>query len=195
MARSFLHYIRVVFGIDQPQTQTTEAERKALARWAAEAKVIVEIGVFEGFTTRFLAESTVLDSRIYGVDPFFPGRLGICWGESIARHVLRPYLRAGRVFLLSMKSDEVSDEIDGPIDFVFIDADHSWEAIQTDWAKWTELLRMGGVIALHDAVFDPENNVVRRYGSHEFYEQVVKNDSRFEIAETVGSLAVMRKLG
>jgi len=193
MGRSLLHYIRVIFGLDQPQTQTTEAERSSLGRWASEAKVIVEIGVYEGFTTRFLAERSATDTVIYGVDPFFAGRLGPCWGELIARHALRPYLRDGRVVLLKMKSDEVSDQIGAPIDFVFIDADHSWEGISSDWAKWADILRGGGIIALHDAVFDASRNSARRYGSHEFFEKVVKNDARYEILETVGSLVVLQK--
>ena len=72
------HYIGVVAGLYRPETQTTQAEREVLASFLPGAKRIVEIGVFEGFTTRMLAEHADADSIIYGIDPFFVGRLGIC---------------------------------------------------------------------------------------------------------------------
>lgn len=37
-----------------------------------------------------------------------------------------------------------------PVDFLFIDADHSYEAVSRDWANYSPLVRPGGVVALHD---------------------------------------------
>ena len=85
IGHSVIHYARVLAGLDQPQTQTTAAEREVLASFLPGAKRVVEIGVFEGFTTRMLAERADRDAVIYGIDPFFSGRLGISWGERIAR--------------------------------------------------------------------------------------------------------------
>jgi predicted O-methyltransferase YrrM len=56
IGNSALHYARIVAGLDEPQTQTTKAERETLASFLPGTKRIVEIGVFEGFTTRMLAE-------------------------------------------------------------------------------------------------------------------------------------------
>jgi hypothetical protein len=38
-----------------------------------------------------------------------------------------------------------------PIDFLFIDADHSYEAVRRDWDDWTPHIPVSGVVALHDA--------------------------------------------
>lgn len=39
---------------------------------------------------------------------------------------------------------------DGCLDFVFIDADHSCEAVQADIAAWRPKLKAGGILAGHD---------------------------------------------
>jgi predicted O-methyltransferase YrrM len=38
-----------------------------------------------------------------------------------------------------------------PIDFLFIDADHSFDGVSRDWADWAPRVRPGGHVALHDA--------------------------------------------
>ena len=55
-----LHYLHVLSGRDRPQTQTTNAERAILVSHLPGRKRIIEIGVFEGFTTHLLAESSEL---------------------------------------------------------------------------------------------------------------------------------------
>jgi len=37
-----------------------------------------------------------------------------------------------------------------PVDFLFIDGDHSLDGARNDWAKYSPLVRNGGVIAFHD---------------------------------------------
>jgi len=36
------------------------------------------------------------------------------------------------------------------IDLLFIDADHSYRAVSTDWKDWSPFVRKGGIIAFHD---------------------------------------------
>ena len=77
IGKSAIHYARFVAGLDEPQTQTTPGERGLLASFLSGAKRIVEIGVFEGRTTRMLADRADPEAVIYGIAPFFSGRLGI----------------------------------------------------------------------------------------------------------------------
>lgn len=39
---------------------------------------------------------------------------------------------------------------DQPIDFVFIDGDHSYDGVRADWMAWSPLVRPGGLVAFHD---------------------------------------------
>ena len=86
--RSVLHFCRFLVGFDSPQSQVTDRELKLLLRYAADVETVCEIGCFEGKTCAALAEVT--KGKVYSIDPFVPGRLGICYGEWIARtHVRR----------------------------------------------------------------------------------------------------------
>src|SRR5262249_30443558 len=82
-----LHYVRYRLGIDKARSQTTPGERVLLRKLAAKARTIVEIGAFEGVTTRAIREAMPPEARMYAVDPFPPNRYGfnvqhgIFWSE------------------------------------------------------------------------------------------------------------------
>lgn len=193
IGRSAMHYARVVLGLDQPQTQTTPAERDVLASFLPGAKRIVEIGVFEGFTTRMLAERADSDAVIYGIDPFFSGRLGISWGEWIARRYNGKHLRNGKIHFVAKLSTDVDGDVPTPVDYVFIDGDHSLAGIKADWAYWSERLASGGIIALHDTLLTPEKRPGYTLGSIEYFRDHICHDLRFEIVRQRDSLSVLRK--
>lgn len=47
-----------------------------------------------------------------------------------------------------------TDKLVPPLDFVYLDADHSYEAVKADIATWRKLIKPGGIIAGHDWVVD-----------------------------------------
>jgi predicted O-methyltransferase YrrM len=190
MGRTFLHYARVLAGRELPQTQTTEAERGLLFAHLQGRKRIVEIGVFEGFTTRLLAEHSEPDAIVYGVDPFFTGRVAVSWGLLIARAYNRAHLARGKLRLVRAFSTQVGDAVPATVDYVFIDGDHSLEAIRADWDFWSARVVPGGIIALHDTLIVPG---VPEFGSHRYFRDHIQHDSRFEIVGQVDSLTVLRK--
>lgn len=49
---------------------------------------------------------------------------------------------------------------DGSVDFVFIDADHTYEAVKLDLAAWLPKVKPGGIIAGHDYNY-PHTGCVR----------------------------------
>lgn len=180
-------------GVDLPQTQTTPAERELLASFLPGAKRVVEIGVFEGFTTRMLAERADADAVIYGIDPFFAGRLGISWGEWIARSYNSRHLANGKICFIAKFSTEVGGDVPTPVDFVFIDGDHSVAGIAADWAYWTERLAPHGVIALHDTVLTPDKPKGYSLGSIEYFREHIRHDPRFDIVRQQDLVTVLRK--
>ena len=48
-----------------------------------------------------------------------------------------------------MSNDAVGD-FEGKADFLFIDADHSYEGVKSDWDNWTPLLTKPATVILHD---------------------------------------------
>jgi predicted O-methyltransferase YrrM len=48
------------------------------------------------------------------------------------------------------------------VDFLFIDADHSYQGVVTDFESYSRLVRKGGWIALHDIVSDHWKRFGRR---------------------------------
>ncbi len=68
-------------------------------------------------------------------------------GEENTRQVLAPY----NATIVKGDSVEVAKTIpDGSLDFVFIDADHSYEAVKADIAAWAPKVRHMGIVAGHD---------------------------------------------
>lgn len=193
IGKTALHYFGVLFGSEQPHTQTSEAERAVLRKYLRGMKRVVEIGVFEGFTTRVLAESSDDDAVVYGIDPFFPGRLGISWGMLTAKKHTKQYRARGKVRFVRALSADVGDRVPTAVDYVFIDGDHSLSGITTDWAFWKGRLESKGIIALHDTLLTPDKPKGYTLGSIEYFRDHIRNDSRFEIVAQRDSLSVLRK--
>lgn len=188
-----LRFLGVALGVQNPTTQTNEAERTVLTKHLVGKKKVVEIGVFEGFTTRILTKNVDSDAKVWGVDPFFTGRIGISWGYQMSRAYNAEALKSGKLTLVRTMSTEVGYQVPLEVDFVFIDADHSLEGITADWAFWSERIAPNGIIALHDSIVPAHNPRVADFGSHKYFESHIRNDDRFEVVETADSLAVLRR--
>ncbi len=191
---AFLHYVNFFLGLNMPETQTTANERQAISKYAAGAKVAVEIGVFEGVNTVAIANAMNSHGKLYGIDPFFKGRLGICYHEKIARHGISKVKDKPQIKLLTLLSYDAVNEITESIDFIFIDGDHSYEGFIRDWNDWSGKVKLNGIIALHDTAQPAHDATVKNLGSYKYFNEVVKDDRRFEIIETVDSLNVLKKI-
>lgn len=188
-----LRFMAIAVGAQQPKTQTTEAERALLKKYLNGKKKVVEIGVFEGFTTKFLTEHSDANTRVWGVDPFFKGRVGISWGYQMSRVFNADAIRSDKLTFVRTFSTDVGDQVPAEVDFVFIDADHSLEGITADWEFWRNRIAPGGIIALHDSLVPAHNPRVAEFGSHKYFESHIRFDSDFELVETADSLAVLSR--
>lgn len=185
--KSAFHALKFFLLLDEPDTQVTQRELRCLLDHVNGAKVVVEIGCYEGRTTAALAKQTT--GKVYSIDPFFRGRLPVCYGELIAKAHCRRQGAANVQFLKGFSHD-IAPTFDEPIDFLFIDADHTYEAIKKDWSDWAHKVRPGGIIALHDSRL--AENSPTHLGSMQFYEQDVSQMKRVEEIGAVDSLAVLR---
>ena len=64
------------------------------------------------------------------------------------------------------------------VDLLFIDGDHSYEGVKKDFETYSPLVRKGGIIAFHDIVFGPLENVG---GVPEFWNQIKYRYEHLEI--------------
>jgi predicted O-methyltransferase YrrM len=189
--KNFFIFLLQLVHIKPAISQTTESERACLSRYATGKKKLVEVGVFQGVTTKVLRQAMDPSATLFGIDPFFKNRLGLCLYQIIAVREVESVAN-GEVKWLEMTSaqalqtKQLKDCSD--FDFVFIDGDHSWEGIKGDWNGFSDLIRPGGIIALHDS----RNR--GGCGSERFTNEVILNDSRFHVVETEHSLTVLERL-
>jgi predicted O-methyltransferase YrrM len=62
--------------------------------------------------------------------------------------------------------EEVAAAVDGGVDLLFIDGDHTYEGVKQDFEMYRQFVADGGLIALHDIVPHPKSKAVvgdRRY--------------------------------
>lgn len=76
----------------------------------------------------------------------------------------------------------------GPVDLVFIDAEHTYEACKADFVAWDQLLRIGGFMIFHD------NNPAVFPGVVKVLEEVDAMPERYCPVSAVDVTRVFRKL-
>jgi predicted O-methyltransferase YrrM len=192
--KAFLHLLRFIIKADLPDTQTTPSERNALAKYAAGAGLAIEIGVFEGVNTAIISKALANGGKLFGIDPFFKGSLGICYHKIIAKLHLKRNGVAESVGIIEKFSFDAVGDVPATVDFIFIDGDHSYEGIRKDWQLYAGLLKADGIMALHDtSVIAADGDWVQ--DSVRYYNDVIKHDDRFEWIETVDRMNILRRKG
>jgi predicted O-methyltransferase YrrM len=185
-----MRYARYRLGLVRANTQTTAAEQACLARHAAGRHALVEIGVMHGFTTGLLRSVMAPDGVVTGIDRHPPGRLLVSFERLTAQRELAQHPR-GRAVLLREWSHEAVRHWTAPIDFLFVDGDHSWAGIENDWRDWTPHVVRGGLVALHDSRSMPDRDLL---DSVRFTNEIVLSDTRFAVVDTADSVTVLERL-
>lgn len=142
-------------------------------------KVGAEIGVAYGGHAEAMVKAGV--KTLYAVDPYQPDwngtdgyslpdgkHFGKEEYEELFLHALHRLRRAGnKPDLMRMTSAEAFALVREPLDFVFIDAKHTYENLYTDIFLWQRRVKKGGIIAGHD--FDhPSYPGIRRAVTEHF---------------------------
>jgi predicted O-methyltransferase YrrM len=142
-----------------------------------EELVGVEIGVAKGNNALSLLEELSI-RKLFLVDPYMPyldrGQRVSSKGSSIiAQNKLSSFRQVQ--FVKKTSKDAVKD-VGGPLDFVYIDGNHSCEYVKNDIALYYPLVKAGGVIGGHDyvpyhdaGVFQAVNEFVQERGRLGFY--------------------------
>lgn len=120
--------------------------------------IIAEVGVKEGKFFKHLIK-TIKPQKAYAID---------CWDLFITKSqndsdtnrsellemknkIIRKYKKDPRIIIINDFSDVASKQIpDESLDFVYLDADHSYEGCKTDLECWYPKVKKNGIIAGHD---------------------------------------------
>lgn len=124
-------------------------------------RAVLEIGTAKGGTLFIWCMVSPEDATIISVD--LPGGL---FGGGYTRWRIPLYKSFAkpkqRLHLIKADShdprtlEKVKRALGGrPLDFLFIDGDHSYEGVKMDFEMYSPLVREGGLIALHDIVEHP----------------------------------------
>lgn len=109
-------------------------------RWASGA----ELGVQKGILFEMLLDGCPDLRRLIGVDIFVDDHHHLKCEQAVERS-------GGRASIMKMTTREASTLLpDGTLDFVFIDADHSYQAVKDDIACWAPKVKAGGWVGGHD---------------------------------------------
>ncbi len=195
--RPLKHFVLWSLGLVSAETQTTERERAALADLASGRRRLVEVGVWHGVTTARLRQAMAPDGVLFAVDPFPPGRLGFSLQRRVARAEAER-IRRGVVRWLRMTGAEAAAWYahagEPPVDFIFVDGDHTFEGLRADWLGWRELVAPGGLVALHDSRSTP-NRLIDEAGSLRYTRDVILRDPDFRVVRTLDTLTVVERSG
>ncbi len=196
MMSTLLHFLLWRVRLADATTQTTRDERDALARHVKGRKLVVEVGVWHGVTTKRLRSAMATDGELWAVDPYQPGRLKLSFPRLIA-HYEAEAVENGRVTWVEATGAEAAGRWRSsgrpPAEFLFIDADHTWEGIRADWEGWSDLVAVGGVIALHDSRSTPARPIDDA-GSVRYTQAVILKDARYRLLDEVDSLTVVERI-
>jgi predicted O-methyltransferase YrrM len=145
-------------GLIPPRTMHTDAEAELLTRLVRDRRRALEIGVYEGSSALVLVEALPTEAELHLVEPFagggpWPGVMNPADEGSTRAIVDRAARRRGGPSLSwhVALSEEAADGWSQPLDFVFVDGDHSEAACLLDWELWNGHVEPGGVVAFHDA--------------------------------------------
>ncbi len=75
-------------------------------------------------------------------------------GEAVTREKLAPF---NTTIIKKDSLDAAKDIPDGSLDFVFIDADHTYQAVKNDLIAWSKKVRCGGIVSGHDYYVFPNS--------------------------------------
>lgn len=130
--------------------------------------VIVEIGSWKGRSTVYLAKGSKAGSnvKIYAIDPHITDHEHkIYYGSKSTFQEFKRNIEEAEIDDITeplMKtSEEAAKNWDKPIEFLWIDGDHSYKMAKLDFDLWSPYLIDGGVIAFHDSTFGDVKRVVK----------------------------------
>lgn len=183
---------RFLFGLMQLEEEFVPALEMVAA---VEPRRIVEIGTCHGGSLFSWTQAAASDARIVSIDlPSGPGGGGYT-AEYAPR--FQQFCAPGQGMTCILADSTADSTVRGarealggePIDFLFIDGDHSYEGASRDFELYGPMVRPGGLVMFHD-IRHAENP--ERYGVHQLWNEL---SQQYSGVEFVGSEGVSLGIG
>jgi hypothetical protein len=156
----------------------------------------VEIGCMDGFSTAHILEATKR-MHLTTIDPFIPDSMApnLIGDEARFHANVEPW--KDRITLIRDYSQNAVLAFDKPLDFLFIDGDHTYPAVMRDFGQWTPFLRVGSILAMHDSrMFRYEDEKRAKFHpgpSQVAMDEIFKRPDRWEILGETWALTIARQ--
>ena len=150
---------------------TKESELEFLCETAAtmpDHASVVEVGSWKGRSTVAICEGLRSGATLWAVDTFAgdPDIVEVAGPvdqEAVEAEFARNTAGYDCLRVIVAESVDAASRFDaGSLDWVFIDADHSYEAVVADIAAWAPKLKPGGLLSGHDYGRAGVTDAVRR---------------------------------
>jgi predicted O-methyltransferase YrrM len=178
-------------GLRPAVAQISAAEGALIERVATGTRTGVQIGVAEGGSAWHARKTMDPAGVLYLIDTY-PKVLGMNMSSIIARRLVGS-VDGARVEWIRARSDEASVGWDTPIDFLFIDGDHAYEAVKRDWEEWSRHVTPTGHVAFHDALTEAAW-MDDSFGSARFVSEL-RSNAEWTLVEGADSVAVFGRSG
>jgi predicted O-methyltransferase YrrM len=179
--------------VHQIASWTSELELQTLyklARSCRHGAVALEIGSYLGASSCYLAAGLQQHSgRLFCVDTWANQTMPEGQRDTLAEFLRNTQPFTGTIVAVQKKSNLLmSEDIATPLDLVFIDGDHSYPAVASDFERTARWLRDDGTIALHDVGISDHPGVDQVLG------EAIRSGS-WVLKGMVDSLAWVRRRG
>lgn len=185
-----------MLGLRPAKAQHMPNEAIALAKYAAGCRSIVEIGVAEGVSAAVLRRAAHAEGHLWLIDPMV-SRFPVSPMSIVAKRSVRRSGGSAKVTWVRKFSDEAVTDWSHEIDFLFIDADHSYEACERDWLNWSPFVKVGGRVAFHDSWLPPESLETAPWGPVRVVDYYFRNPTTrwagWRVLDRVGTLTVVER--
>jgi predicted O-methyltransferase YrrM len=133
--------------------RTSDDDVRWLAEQARQRPVIIELGPYQGRSTRALADASpgvvyAIDNWNAAINHWQPDRNA----RAACHQNLADLIAIEKVFLIEHDSQAGAPaRLDGvQADMLWIDADHSYEAVRSDIRTYAPFVKPGGLVCGHD---------------------------------------------
>jgi cephalosporin hydroxylase len=149
------------YDLGSRESITQPVQKVILSLFAMQKKdgVIVELGAWTGGGILLMASYLTHDGSYHAVDTFNAEHMPDTYIQNYLKG--RKHLDVFNDNIAPLRNKVVihqgfTDDVaatwpkDLKIDLLFIDADHSYKGVSSDWRNWNPFMRKGGIIAFHD---------------------------------------------